>query len=58
MKYTKAQRTRWIEHILRMVKENTVERKTVWRPIVLRIIGRPCLRWEDDVRADQGKMQI
>jgi hypothetical protein len=58
MKYTKAQRIRWIGHVLRMDKENTVERKTVWRPIVVRIIGRPRLRWKDDVRADLGKMQI
>ena len=57
MKYTKAQRIRWIGHILRMDKESTVERKRVWRPIVLRIIGRPSLRWENDVRVDLGKMQ-
>jgi hypothetical protein len=57
LKYRKAQRIRWIGHILRMDKEITVKRKTVWRPIVVRIIGRPSLRWEDDVSADLGKMQ-
>jgi hypothetical protein len=58
IKCTKAQRIRWIGHILRMDKESTVERKTIWRPIVVRIIGRPSLRLENDVRADLGKMQI
>lgn len=41
-----------------MDKESTVERKTIWRPIAVRIIGRPSLKWEDDVRVDLGKMQI
>jgi hypothetical protein len=41
-----------------MDKESTLERKTVWRPIVVRIIGRPSLRWEDNIRAELVKMQI
>jgi hypothetical protein len=32
-----------------------VKRKTEWRPVAIRI-GRLMLRWEDDVRADLGKM--
>jgi hypothetical protein len=29
-----------------------------WRPIALRRIGRPRLRWAGDVRADLGKMTV
>jgi hypothetical protein len=35
-----------------------VKRITEWRPIAVRRIGRPRLRWEDDVRVDLGKMKI
>jgi hypothetical protein len=35
----------------------SVKRKTEWRPIVVRI-GTLMLRWEDDGRADLGKMKI
>ena len=31
---------------------------TEWRPIAVRRIGRPRLRWEGDVREDMGKMKI
>jgi hypothetical protein len=41
-----------------MDKEMAVERMTEWRPIAVRRIGRPRLRWEGDVREDMGKMKI
>lgn len=44
----KAQRIRWIEHIVSVDEERTVERITVWRPVAVRGIGRPKLRWEGD----------
>jgi hypothetical protein len=31
---------------------------TEWRPAAGRKIGRQRLRWEDDVRADLGRMKI
>ena len=31
---------------------------TEWRPIAVRRAGRPELRWENDVRADLGRMKI
>ena len=45
-------------HIVRMNKERMVKRKTEWKPIAVRRIGRPRLRWDDDVKADMGKMKI
>jgi hypothetical protein len=35
----------------------TVKRKTEWRPFAVRT-GTLMLRWEDDGRADLGKMKI
>jgi hypothetical protein len=36
----------------------TTLQKTELRPIAVRRIGRPSLRWEGDVRVDLGKMKI
>ena len=41
-----------------MDRERTAKRKIEWRPIAVTRIGRPGLRWGDDVRADLGKMKI
>jgi hypothetical protein len=41
-----------------MDEERTVKRIIEWRPIAVRRIGRPRLTWEDDFRADLGKMKI
>jgi predicted nucleic acid-binding OB-fold protein len=43
VRYIKTQRIRLIGHIVRMNEERTVERKTDWRPIAVRI-GRNTLR--------------
>jgi hypothetical protein len=56
--HTKAQKIRWIEHIVRMDEERTVKRRTEWRPTAVRRIRRLRLRLENDVRGDLGKMKI
>jgi hypothetical protein len=38
-----------------MYNEKEVKRKTERRPIAVRRVGRPRLRW-DDVRSDLGKL--
>jgi len=58
VRYIKVQRIRWIGHIIRMDEERTMKRITVWRPDAVRRIGRPKLRWENDVREDLGEMKI
>ena len=58
VKYTKAQRIRWIGHIVRLDKERTVIIITEWRPIVVSRIGRLRLRWEVYVRKDLGLVKI
>jgi hypothetical protein len=46
VRFITAQRIRWIGHIVRMYKERTVTRRTGWRPVMVRRIGRLRLRWE------------
>jgi len=50
----KAQRKRWIGHIVRMDKERAVKRTMEWRPTAVRRIGRLRLRWEGDVGEGLG----
>ena len=57
VRYIKAQRIRWIGHIVRMGKERRVKRIAEWRPNIVRRIGRPRLRWEDNVREVLGKTE-
>ena len=56
--YIKAQRIRWVGHIVRMNKERTVKRVTEWRTVAVRKAGTLRLGWEDNVRGDLGKMKI
>lgn len=58
VKYTKTQRIRWTEHIVRLDKERTVKITIEWRPTVVARICRLRLRWEVDVRKDLGLMKI
>ena len=58
VKYTKAQRIRWIGHIVRLDKERTVKITREWRSIVVMRIGRLRLRWKVDVRKYLGIVKI
>ena len=58
IRYIKAQRIRWLGHVVRMDTERMEKRITEWRPIAVRRIGRSSLRWGHNVRADLGKMKI
>jgi hypothetical protein len=58
VKYTKAQRIRWIGHIVRLDKERTVTIITEWRPPVVTRIRGLRLRWEVDARRDLGLIKI
>ena len=41
-----------------MNKKRMVKRITKWRPVAVRRIGGPRIRWEVEVREDLGKMKI
>jgi hypothetical protein len=56
VRYIKAQRIRWVGHVVRLGKEIMVKRITEWGPTAIGRIGRPRLRWI--MSEDLGRMKI
>jgi hypothetical protein len=54
IRFVKAQRLNWLDHIERMSKERVVKQINNRKPIASRPIGRPKNRWDDDVRNDKN----
>jgi hypothetical protein len=52
VKYIKINRLGWAGHVIHMDNNRTVKKVFNTKPIGIRIIGRPKLRWEDDVIQD------
>jgi hypothetical protein len=52
VKYIKINRLGWAGHVTRMGNNRTVKKVFNTKPIEIRKIGRPKLRWEDDVIQD------
>jgi hypothetical protein len=52
VKYIKINRLGWAGHVIRMDNNRTVKKVYNTKPIRIRKIGRPKLRWEDDVIQD------
>ena len=48
----------WFGHIERMQETKMVKAIYSWKPISRRPIGRPKIRWEDDVRKDIHKSKV
>jgi hypothetical protein len=48
----KSRRLRWAGHVSRMVEGRGVYRVLVGKPEGKRPLGRPRLRWEDNIRMD------
>ena len=56
--HIKAQRLSWFGHLHRMPEERMVKRVYKWRPMLIRPLGRPKNRWEDDIINDMEKMKV
>jgi len=54
----KSQRLRWAAHVIRMDTTRTVKKLTEWEPSSSRPVGRPRLRWLDQVEEDLKKMEV
>jgi len=50
--FIKKQRLNWLGHVERMAEDNNVKKIERWKPLSKRPIGRPKIRWEDDVLED------
>jgi hypothetical protein len=56
--YIKAQRLAWVGHVRRMADNSMVKKVYEWAPALIRSLGRPKNRWEDDVKSEITKMEI
>jgi hypothetical protein len=56
--YIKAQRLRWLGHVERMSEEGDIKKIYKWKVIASRPVGRPKIRWIDNVMTDIQAMMI
>ena len=54
----KKQRLNWLGHVERMAEDNNVQKIKRRKPMSKRPIGRPKIRWEDDVLEDINSMNV
>ena len=56
VRVVKSRRMRWVGHVARMGEGRGVHRVLVGNPGGKRILGRPRLRWEDNIKMDLRKV--
>ena len=56
--FIKKQRLNWLGHVERMAEDDNVQKIKRWKPMSKRPIGRPKIRWEDDVLEDIKSMNV
>jgi hypothetical protein len=58
VRFIKSQTLRWVAHVIRMDTTRTVKILTEWETRSSRPVGRPRLRWLDQVEEDLKKMKV
>ena len=58
IKFIKSQRLRCAAHVMRMENTRTTRKTTEWTPYKTRPVGRPRLRWMNQVEEDLKRMKI
>jgi hypothetical protein len=58
VRFIKAQRIKWLGHILRMDQAKPTRKLLDWKPMGNRPIGRPRQRWQKDVMEDLKKLKV
>jgi len=58
IKFIKSQRLRWVANVMRMENMRTTRKIMEWKPYKTRPVGRPRLRWMDQVEEDLRRMKI
>jgi len=56
--FARVQRLGWYGHIERIQETRMVKAIQAWKPISKRSIGRPKIRWEDDVKNDIQRLKV
>jgi len=56
--FARAQRLGWYGHIERMQETRMVKAMQARKPISKRPMGRPKIRWEDDVKKDIQRLKV
>jgi len=56
--FARVQRLGWYGHIERMQETRMVKAIHAWKPISKRPMGRPKMRWEDDVKKDIQRLKV
>jgi hypothetical protein len=56
--FFKKQRLNWLGHVERMAEDNNVKKIKRWKPMYKRPIGRPKIRWEENVLEDIKSMNV
>ena len=56
--FARVQRLGWYGHIERMQETRMVKAIPAWKPISKRPMGRPKIRWEDDVKKDIQRLKV
>jgi hypothetical protein len=54
----KEARLRWLDHVERMSEDRVIKKLYMNKPVERRSVGRPKIRWLDDVEEDLRKMRI
>ena len=52
VRFSKAQRIKWLGHIQRMDQARPARKLSDWKPTGIRPVGRPRRRWQEDVMED------
>ena len=56
--FARTQRLGWYGHVERMKETRMVKAINTWKPISKRPMGRPKMRWEDDVNKDVQRLEL
>jgi len=58
IQFIKSQRLIWAAHVMRMENTRTTRKITEWTPYKTKPVGRPTLRWMDQVEEDLIRVKI
>ena len=58
VRFIKSQRLLWAAHVIRMDKIRTIKKLNEWVSSLTRPVGKPRLRWLDQVEEDLRKMKV